>query len=270
MTEATVAHATSRDGTSIGYWTSGGGPPLVLVHGGTADHSRWRPIVPLLEPHATVHAVDRRGRGASGDAADYDVEREFEDVAAVADSVAEASGEPVTLLGHSFGGACAIGGAALTRNVGRLVLYEPTLLPESTEFADLVGRLERLLAAGRTEEMLVEFFREAVMMPEPELTRLRSLPAWQGRLAAAHTLPRELRAVTSASIFDPERAAKIDAPTLLLLGGDSPEIVRSEVMTVAETFPDTRVVILEGQQHVAIDTAPELFAGHVVGFLPHS
>jgi pimeloyl-ACP methyl ester carboxylesterase len=86
---ATVTRVVSRHGTEIACWSSGEGPPLVLVHGTTADHTRWRPLLPYLEPHATVHALDRRGRGASGDAPDYRVAREFEDVAAVVDAVAE-------------------------------------------------------------------------------------------------------------------------------------------------------------------------------------
>lgn len=58
--------------------------------------------------------MDRRGRGASGDAPDYHLAREFEDVAAVVDAVAEASGSAVDVYGHSFGGLCAFGGATLT------------------------------------------------------------------------------------------------------------------------------------------------------------
>ena len=69
----------SRDGTQIAYWTSGAGPPLVLVHGAPADHTRWRPLLPYLEPYVTVHALDRRGRGDSGDAPEYRLEREYEE-----------------------------------------------------------------------------------------------------------------------------------------------------------------------------------------------
>jgi pimeloyl-ACP methyl ester carboxylesterase len=47
-----------------------------------------------------VFAVDRRGRGRSGDATDYALEREYEDVVAVV----EAAGEGVSVLGHSYGG----------------------------------------------------------------------------------------------------------------------------------------------------------------------
>ena len=68
----------SKDGTGIGFARSGTGPPLVLVHGTSADHTRWKPLLRELEVHFTVHAVDRRGRGGSGDTADYSVEREFE------------------------------------------------------------------------------------------------------------------------------------------------------------------------------------------------
>src|SRR5262245_15334434 len=100
-------HVTSRDGTPIGYERSGQGPPLILVHGTTADHSRWAPVLPALSERFTVSAVDRRGRGASGDAPIYAIEREFEDVAALVDAV----GGPVYLLGHSYGALCALEGA---------------------------------------------------------------------------------------------------------------------------------------------------------------
>ena len=105
--EPTMTRVTSRDGTAIAYWTSGVGPPLLLVHGTSGVHERFAPLLPYLEPHVTVHAMDRRGRGGSGDAAAYDLAREFEDVAAVIDAIAETSGSLVDVYGHSFGGNCA-------------------------------------------------------------------------------------------------------------------------------------------------------------------
>ena len=71
----------SEDGTPIAVWRSGEGPPLVLIHGAAADHNRWAPVLPALEERFTVFAVDRRGRGRSGDAPDYALEREYEDAA---------------------------------------------------------------------------------------------------------------------------------------------------------------------------------------------
>jgi pimeloyl-ACP methyl ester carboxylesterase len=264
-----MTRVVSRDGTEIACWTSGEGPPLVLVHGAVADHRRWRPLLPYLEPHARVNALDRRGRGASGDAPGYDLARELEDVAAVVDAVAAASGSAVDLYGHSFGGLCAYGAATLTANVRRLVLYEgwPPVDPAARELPAGVGeRLDALLAEGDHDAVVETMFREVVRMPEAELTALRAQPSWPARVAAAPTITRELRALPRVA-FDPAQAARITAPTLLLTGSDSRDPFAADTATVAATLPDARVVVLEGQQHVADILAPELVAGHLVAFL---
>jgi pimeloyl-ACP methyl ester carboxylesterase len=100
----------SKDGTPIAHQRSGIGAPLVLVHGTGGAYTRWEPILTALQTHFTVYAVDRRGRGESGDADTYAIEREFEDIAAIVDSL----GEPALLLGHSFGAICALEAALLT------------------------------------------------------------------------------------------------------------------------------------------------------------
>jgi pimeloyl-ACP methyl ester carboxylesterase len=266
--EATMTPVVSRDGTQIACWTSGVGPPLVLVHGTTADHTRWRPLLPYLEPHATVHAIDRRGRGASSDAANYEVIREFDDVAAVVDAVAEAAGTKVDVLGHSFGGLCAFGAATLTSSIRRLVLYEGWPSPNPEQLAlppGVEARLDTLLAEGNREAALETFFREVVRMPEAEFAVYRALPAWQARIAAAHTITRESRAEQAG--FHPGQAARITVPVLMLVGGDSPDFLKAGVDTVAASLPDADIVVLEGQQHIAIDLIPEAFAGHVLAFL---
>jgi pimeloyl-ACP methyl ester carboxylesterase len=264
-----VTRVVSRDGTEIGYWTSGEGPPLVLVHGAPADHTRFRPLLPYLEPHATVHTMDRRGRGASGDGPDYHLAREFEDVAALVDAVAEASGSAVDLYGHSFGGLCAFGGATLTSNIRKLVLYEgwPPVNPDAHAFPPgFAERLDVLLAEGDREAVVEAVFRELVGMPEDELAALRGQPAWQTRVAVAHTITREVRAIPEAT-FDPEVAARITVPTLMLTGSDSGDPSTADIETVAAALPDAQVTVLEGQQHVADILVPEVFAEHVVAFL---
>src|SRR5918997_1638356 len=91
------------------------------------DHIRYDPLVAELGDGVTTFAMDRRGYGASGDAPRYAIWREFEDVAAVVDAVADRTGEPVALWGHSYGANCAMGGTARTDNVHHLLLYEPGL-----------------------------------------------------------------------------------------------------------------------------------------------
>jgi hypothetical protein len=66
-----VEFVTSTDGTRIACHVDGKGPPLILVHGTSADHSRWTTVLDRLAARFTTYAVDRRGRGDSGDAATY-------------------------------------------------------------------------------------------------------------------------------------------------------------------------------------------------------
>ena len=208
----------SPDGTVIGCHVAGAGPPMVLVHGTSADHTRWASVIPQLAARWTTYAVDRRGRGASSDAEPYAVESEFADVAAVIDAV----GEEVDVIGHSYGAVCTLEGALRTSQIRRLVLYEPPL-PVGIDIypPGLIERLEALLAAGDREGVVTTFLREVVRMPADELDAMRRDPSWAGRLMAAHTIPRELRI---ADDYEPDfaRFATLSVPTLLLVGGESP------------------------------------------------
>jgi pimeloyl-ACP methyl ester carboxylesterase len=254
---------TSQDGTRIAYWSSGSGPPLVVVHGTTADHSRWARIRPRLEDAFTVYAMDRRGRGGSGDASGYVVQREFEDVAAVVDAI----GEPVFLLGHSYGAICSLEASLLTDGVQRLILYEPPI-PTGVPLypPNAPGRIQSLVDEGDLEAGLELFFREVVRMTDQQFENYRSLPAWPTRIALAPTIPREL-VIDRAYQFRPERFTTFSTPTLLLLGGDSPPAFRQATDLLAAALPAGRVAVMPGQQHVAMDTAPDLFLAEVTRFL---
>ena len=268
--EPTLTKVTSRDGTEIGFFTRGEGPPLLLVHGGLGDHTRWGALLPYLEPHFTVHAMDRRGRGASGDGPAYAPQREFEDVAAVIDAVSQDSGSATDVYGVSNGATFALGAAAQTANVRRLALYEPGI----TDAADLVSpeldaRLAAQLAAGDGDGLVETFFREALGLGDDDIATLRAQPSWAARVEAAPTLPRELRN-TPEQLFDASQAASVTVPTLLLEGSESPESLRADVRLVAEALPDARIAVLEGQAHSADLLAPELVAEHLLTFFGES
>lgn len=258
-----IVHVTSRDGTSIGCMRYGSGRPLVLVHGTSGDHTRWAPLLSTLEQQFTVYACDRRGRGLSGDGADYSLEREAEDIVAVVEGI----GGSVDLLGHSHGAIVALEAARRTTHIRHLVLYEPPIVT-SEQFVprEFVASLQSLLAAGRREDLVIEFLEKGPRMPADQLARMRAMPAWQGRVAAAHTIPREIVA-TSDYRFDQDAMSTMRTPTLLLAGGASPPPFRAAIDALHRALGASRVVVMPGQQHVAMDTAPELFLRELLAFL---
>lgn len=261
----------SPDGTPIAVFSSGSGRPLVLVHGASADHTTFRVIGPLLAGRFSVHALDRRGRGDSGDVAPYSIEREFEDVAAVADAIAGDAGAPVAVAGHSFGGRVALGGALRTEAIGAVVCYEGAP-PADEERYQPEGAGERVwerLAAGDPDEALATFLREIVGMSADDLARYRADPVWPRRAAAAHTIVRELDAEAS-----PE--ASLDAlggvrqPVLQVLGSASRPAFRLATEALDKRLPNGRVAVIDGAKHAAHHTHPDQFVDAVVAFLERS
>jgi pimeloyl-ACP methyl ester carboxylesterase len=195
--------------------------------------------------------------------------KEYADIAAVVDAAADSYGGPVDLLGHSYGGNVAFGAATVTDNIRKLLLYEGWPMPNiehRTVSADLLRKMESLLAQGRPEEMLETMFRDIVKMSEEEIRTVMTAPTWPARVAAAPTVPREVRAFGEQAL-DPALAARINVPALLLVGADSPDDIKGDPDKVAAALPDARICELEGQMHMAHLTAPEAFTDEILSFL---
>lgn len=258
-----MEYVTSADGVQIAYQRSGTGPPLILVHGGLSDHSRWDPLTEHIRDHFTVYAVDRRGRGGSGDAEEYSFEHEVDDVVAVANSI----DGPVNLYGHSGGGTYALEAAPRINCLRRLVLYE-SYAPSGAGYlpSAVIDKIENLLDEGKREEALITALRDIVQMPPQEIEQYRSSPSWPGRVAAAHTFVRELRTGHEYRLV-PARFNDLQVPTLLLVGGDSPVEFKASIETVNDALPNSRVHELPGQRHGADITAPEMVASALIEFL---
>lgn len=266
----------SRDGTAIAVFRSGvataGTRPLLLVHGTTADHLTFRIVAPILGTRRSIHAIDRRGRGRSGDApAAYSIEREFEDVAVVADALAGEAGEPVDVLGHSFGGRCALGASLLTASIRRIVCYEGApprdADPHSAyEPAWLLSALAEDLSRGDLEGLLERFMRTVVGMDDTGMARFRADPVWPLRVTAAPTILREMGASN-----DPAAGltalAQATVPILQVLGSESRPSFRLNTEALHARLADGRVSVIEDAAHAAHHTHPDAFVRVVEMFL---
>lgn len=252
---------TSADGTTIGLLTAGDGPPLLLVHGGPGQIERWRSLWDTLAARWRVTAMDRRGRGTSGDTSPYELSREFEDVTAVAASLA--GGDPVDVFGHSYGATCALGAAASGAPVRRLALYEPPG-PQAAppEWRD---RIVAMFAEGRPGPAMVSFLREVIGLSESRIGELRARPADYDVLAVASaTIPRESAALATVDLR--ALAVRVQVPVLLVLGSASPAWAHDISTELAAALPRSTLAVLDGQGHEAIDDAPGLLAGRLAGF----
>lgn len=261
--ERVVTTVRSRDGTPIAVECGGQGPTLLMVHGGVGDRTRWTPMIPLLAAHVTACAMDRRGRGGSGDHPEYGLHKEAEDVAAVVES---RQGE-VFVLGHSYGGVAALEASFLTPRIAKLMLYEPPVLDPVDHNLAVADKVEQAIRAGQPEQAVVIFQTEVGRQSPEEIAAMRRRPSWPSLVATIGVHPRQMRALAQYR-FDAARMTQQTRPTLLLVGGDTANPhIRKGIEALRSSLPNATVAVLAGQQHNAMDGAREVFADTLLRFV---
>jgi pimeloyl-ACP methyl ester carboxylesterase len=254
----------SKDGTLIAYERSGSGPPLVLLHGAGFDYKYWdvSGVRSALAEQTTVYALNRRGRGESGDAERFNLEREAEDVAALIDLI----DEPVTLLGHSYGALIALEAAPHLDHLLGLILYEPFTLEEGLPYLKQgLVEIQELLNEGKKEEALI-LDSAAMGFPETALEEYRSFQGWPAVVDAADTMIRDYEILIEYQ-FEDNRYKNVTTPTLLLSGGEEPQPLIAATETMNKVFPNSRIHVFEGQGHFAMNSATDEFINVVLDFI---
>ena len=256
-----MRHVTSASGALVSCDVYGSGPPLVLVHGAFSDHhTNWEFVKPLFEARFTVYAVARRGRGETAVTEGHSLEDEGHDVV----SLIRMIGEPVFLLGHSYGGHVALLAAAeASSRVRKLVVYEaadPRLLGP-----DMLARLEAFARAGDWDGFAFTFFRDVLSVPVHEIEAVRASPLWPPIVADAPASLNDLRALSRYD-FRADRFRTLSMPVTLQIGTESP---RHLYVTdaLAAVVPDVAIQELPGQAHEGMTTAPEMYAQGVIRVL---
>jgi pimeloyl-ACP methyl ester carboxylesterase len=255
-----MEHVTSKDGTSIGFDRRGQGPPVVLVCGGSVDRMSNAGVAAQLASDFTVLNYDRRGRGDSGDTPPYAVEREIEDLGAVI----EAAGGAAGVYGTSSGAALVLEAAAAGLPITKAALWEPPYIedPNLRPPADQVEQYGRMLSEGRRGDAVEFFMTKVVRLPAEFAEQARTQPWWQATEAIAHTLPYDATIMGDYSI-PLDKAARIQAPTVILVGGASFPFMRQTAEALAKALPRGETRTLEGQEH---DVAPEVMASALAEF----
>jgi pimeloyl-ACP methyl ester carboxylesterase len=266
----TVETVTSADGTRIALERTGSGAPVILVGGAFNDRSTVAALAATLAPGFAAITYDRRGRGDStNNDGDFDVNREFDDLAAVIDraeidlaavidravidraGVTGRAGGTVSVFGHSSGGVLAIEAALRGLPVERLAVYEPSYIPASARTqpgAGLYQRLVQLIGQDRRDDAVTLFQTEAVGLPAAVIESMRASDFWGWFTGLAHTLPYD---VALHGDYEPpaSRLAGLGIPVLAVDGSQSPQWIRTGTRAVADAVPCGRYVTLDGQDH---------------------
>lgn len=251
---ALTSHTVQLDALQLRYRVAGEGPVLVLLHGFPETWWSWRyQIEPLVRAGYRVVAPDQRGYGESSKAGPYDLDTLAGDVAKLIDQVSP--GEPVTVIGHDWGGGVAWHVASFhPSKVRRLVvlncphlelmrralLTRPSLrqlkrswyfffflLPGLPEWAlrrrgaGAVVAMVRAASVDRAHFSAAELqpFREALLQP-----------------GAANAMVGWYRAAVWTALRKPPAYPRLTLPTLLIWGMQDPALGFDDVVPGTEAF----------------------------------
>lgn len=262
---------TTLDSRQIDFQVSGAGPAILFVPGSFSTPAAWRPIQKLLPRCYRMATISLCGYGATGESRsleDYDLAHEIR----VIEAVAEEIGQPLHLVGHSFGGTIALASALvgrievlsiavfeanpleLIREEGGQAAYdEVRRMSEAFEAAYHAGEMD---AAGR----IIDFWGgEGVFaaMPEPVRDYCR-------KTAYANVLDWRSAFAFHAGKQD---YAKLEIPVLLVRGSEACPAMVHITDALEEALPRVQPAVVAGANHFLITSHAEDCARLLAAFL---
>lgn len=252
---------------------AGAGPCVVCIHANAGSSSQWRALMERMAPRFRVLAPDTHGAG-KGPPWPARGHLKLADEVALLEPVFAHGGDPLTLVGHSYGGAIALL-AAVNRpeRVRALLLYEPTLFAlvdaaqpppnDADGIRATVARAGLALAAGdrsAAAEHFIDFWMgTGTWHSKPEAQRGAIEAATANVEGWGHALfnePTPLRAF-----------AALTMPVLLMVGTETPASARAVVGLLARVLPKVEVMEFAGLGHMGPLTHPEVVNSAIEDFL---
>lgn len=244
------------DGQDIDCLDAGEGPAVLFLPGSYSTTAAWRQVQRHLGPGYRLVTGSLSGYGETTDTRsphDFDIAHEVRVVQALARHI----GQPVHLVGHSFGGTVALA-AALSRgmDVASLSLFEANPLP-----------LIRELGGGKLHDEALRMsqgFEAAVAAGERDAPA-RVIDFWGGPGVfasmpdAVQTYCRETAAVNVLDWhtdfgfeIDADACAGLDIPVLLVRGGEANPAMVAITDTLQGSLPNVRHFAVDGAGHFLI------------------
>lgn len=242
--------------SSMSFTDVGEGPAVVLLHGSASSRHQWRRLVARLAGRYRVLAPDLHGYG--GTVLRDGLRLRLSDEVAIVRALADRAGESFHLVGHSSGGALALGAAPELRDrLDSLTLIEPAafqLLRFEGEFdawqeIDDLAQRHMELAWERKYEACADLFMGYWIG-----TRAWEEMPPERRDAIIEVMPKvatEWAWISMVQAGGASAYAELDVPTLLIRGTRTRFAARRVVDLLAETLPVGTLVEIEGAGHLA-------------------
>ena len=265
-----------------------GGEPGLFVHGLGGSATNWTDLMGLLAGTVDGEAVDLPGFGFSPPPVDgrYTVGAHAR---AVIGHLERRGRGPVHLFGNSLGGAVSTRVAADRPDLVRTLTLVSPALPNLRPVRGGDPKMPLLLLPGlsalalrrlalqtpeqRAAAVLALCFGDPSTVPPQRLAEAAA--EVRRRNALPHTsdaFAHSLRGLVSTYVGGPRRslwakAARVQAPVLLVWGDRDRLVDVAIAPRAARTFPDARLLVLPGVGHVAQMERPETVARAFLGML---
>lgn len=225
-------------------------PAVVLLHSSMSSKSQWSSLKTQLGDAYRCIAVDLQGYGASpfpADAGeDYTHTLAHEVDAVVAAIAAELEpGEAFHLIGHSFGGACALHMARrMPQRVLSLTLFEPVAFhllteqhPAKAEIVGVVGRIRASASDSDATRIFIDYWNRAGAFDAAPANA-------QDKMVAQIA---KVKLDFQALLGEPatlEDLSMLTMPTLVMAGERSPASTRLLVQQLGASLPNATALAL--------------------------
>ena len=243
---------------NIDYEVSGTGPTLVLVPGSCSTGAAWRPVMASWNGEFRCVTTSLPGYGGTAErrpAADPAIAY----LADALERVVREAGEPVHLVGHSFGGLVSL--AVAMRKLVRVASIA-MLEPPGIELLLERGEDEHYRAFGRMNEAYVAAFnsgrRDAIAAMIDFYGGAGMFASWPSRVRDYAVATTAVNITDWASAYDfalsEDVLSTLDIPALVVCGGESYPAMRRLCALVSQCIGGASHVTIEGAAHFMIAT----------------
>ncbi|MDI3405274.1 alpha/beta fold hydrolase [Streptomyces cavernicola] len=273
-THAVTAATVPVEAGELFYESAGGGPPVVLLHGGMLDLHMWDEQFSWLAALGyRVIRYDARGHGRSSTVAgDYAHHDDLRDLLIHLDVPC------ATLVGLSLGARTAVDTAiAHPESVSALVLASPGVSGRPFTDPYVAHHTAQQMAAvgdpdgdGGAERFVEHFLRMWVDGPYREPSQVSLELRERMRVSASTNVVRHARGLGAGiprEVGAADRLAAIGVPTLVLDGELDSSDISSNAQAIVQTVPDARHQRFASAAHMVNLESKELFNLAVKSFL---